>query len=84
MSRLVELFSRLQNEMIVNTFCRCYVFNSNEFKRKVFVLSVKVLSPYSKKWVNASSFMDRKFRATILTFCRRGCLSFLKFEQWRR
>ena len=53
-------------------------------KRKVFVLFVKALSPHSNKWVNASSFIDRRFGLTILTFCGRDCLSLLKFEQWRR
>ena len=61
------------------------VMNSiTKFKRKIFVLSVKVLSPYSDKWVNASSFMDRRLALTVLIFCRRDFLSFLKFEHWRR
>ena len=55
-----------------------------EFKRKVFVLSVTGLLPYNNKWVNVPSFMDRRFWLTILTFCRRECLSLLKFEQWRK
>ena len=42
-----------------------------EFKGKVFVLSVKVLSPCNNNWVNASSFMDKRFGLTILTFGRR-------------
>ena len=36
------------------------MYSITEFKRKVFLLSVKVLSPYNKKWVNASSFVDRR------------------------
>ena len=52
-----------------------------QFKRKVFVLSVKVLLPYSNKWLNASSLMDRRFGLTILIFCRRNCLSSLKFGE---
>ena len=53
-----------------------------QFRGKVFVLSVKVLlsHSYSNKWVNASSFIDRRFVLTILTFCRREFLSFLKFN----
>ena len=33
------------------------MYSITELRRKVFVLSVKVLLPYSNKWVNASSFM---------------------------
>ena len=55
-----------------------------ELKRNVFVLSVKVLLPHSKKWVNSSSFIARRFGLIILTFCRKVFLSFLKFKQWRR
>ena len=54
------------------------MYSITEFKRKVFVLCVKVLSPYI-----ASLFMDRGLGLTILTFCRTVFLSFLKFEQWR-
>ena len=62
-----------------------------ELKRNVFVLSVKVLLPHSKKWVNSSSFIDRRFGLIILhlqeiwvkIFCRKVFLSFLKFKQWR-
>ena len=43
------------------------MYSITEVKRKVFTLSVKVLSPYSNKWANASSFMDRRFGLTILT-----------------
>ena len=60
------------------------MYSTTEFKRKVFVLSVKVFSPYNNEWINTSSFMDRKFGLTTVTFCRRDCLSFLKFEQWRK
>ena len=60
------------------------MYSITEFKRKVFVLSVTGLLPYNNKWVNVSSFMDRRFWLTILTFCRRECLSFLQFEQWRK
>ena len=56
------------------------MYSATEFKRKVFVLSVKVLLPCSNKWVNESSFMDRRFGLTILKFSRMDCLSFLKFE----
>ena len=42
------------------------------------------MSPVSNRWVNASSFMDRRFWLTILIFCGRDCLSFLEFEQWKR
>ena len=59
------------------------MYSITDFKRKVFVLSVKELSPYNNKWVNTSSFVDRRSGLTILTFCRRDCLLFLKFEQWR-
>ena len=48
------------------------MYSITEFKKKVFVLSVKVLSPYNNKWVNASSFMDRRFGLTILRFCWRA------------
>ena len=57
------------------------MYSITEFKRKVFVLSVTELLPYNNKWVNVSSFMDRRFGLTILTFYRRDCF---KFEQWRR
>ena len=42
------------------------------------------MSLYNNKWVNASLFMDRRFRLTILKVYRRDCLSFLKMEQWRK
>ena len=60
------------------------IYLITEFKMKVFVLSLKVLSPYNNKWVNASAFMDRRLGLKIVTFCSRDCLSLLKFEQWRR
>ena len=60
------------------------MYSITEFKRKVLMLSLKVLSPNDNKWVNASSFMDRRLGLTILTFCRRDCFSRLKFDQWRR
>ena len=60
------------------------MYSMTVFKREVFVLSVRVVSPYTNKWVSASSFMDRTFELTNLTFFRRDCLSFLKFEQWRK
>ena len=41
------------------------MYSITEFKGKVFVLSVKILSSYSTKWVNASSFMDRKIKVKI-------------------
>ena len=50
---------------------KCFVdvmYSITEFKRKLFVLPVKVLSPYSNKWVNVSSIMDRRFGLIILTF----------------
>ena len=37
---------------------------------------------YSITEFNAFLLMDRRFWLTIITFC--DCLSFLKFEQWRR
>ena len=83
MSRLVELILDYEIKGSLKRFVDV-MYPIIEFKRKTFVLSIKVLSPYSNKWVNASSFMDRRFGLTILTFCRRDCLSFLKFEQWRR
>ena len=60
------------------------MYSITEFKRKVLMLSVKALSSYDNKWVNASSFMDRRLGLTILTFCWRDCFSLLKFDQWRR
>ena len=59
----------LQNQRIFKTFCWCYIFN-NRVKRKVLALSVKVLSQYNNKWVNASSFIDRRLGLTILRFCK--------------
>ena len=56
------------------------MYSMAEFKRKIFVLPVKVSSSYNIKWVNASSFMGRRLGLTILTFWTRDCLSFLKFE----
>ena len=44
------------------------MFSIKELKRKVLVLSVKVLLPCSNKWVNASLFMDRRFGLTVPTF----------------
>ena len=43
------------------------MYSITESKRKVFMLSVKVLSPYSNRWVNASSFMDKRFGLTTTT-----------------
>ena len=51
------------------------IYSITEFKRKVFVLSVKAL-PLSRKWLNVSAFKDREFGLIILTFCRRNYLSF--------
>ena len=50
---------------------KCFVhvmYSITELKRKLFVLPVKALSPYSNKCVNVSSFMDRRFGLIILTF----------------
>ena len=87
-SHLVELLFYYKIKGSLKRFV--YVmYSTTRFKRKVSVLSVlkcycvKVLSPYNNKWVNESSFMDNIFGLTILTFCRRQCLSFLKFEQGR-
>ena len=83
MSCLVELLFDYKIKGSLKRFA--YVmYSTTEFKRKVFLLSGKVLFPYSNKWVNASSFMDMRFRLAVLTFFRRDCLSNLKFEQWRR
>ena len=49
------------------------MYSTVESKGKVFLLSVKVLLPYSNKCVNASLLMDMRFGLTILTFCRRDC-----------
>ena len=54
------------------------MYSTTGFKRKVFVLSIKVLLPYNNKWVSASSLIDRRLGLTILTFCRRDSLSFFK------
>ena len=59
------------------------MFSIKELKRKVLVLSVKVLLPCSNKWVNASLFMDRRFGLTVPTFSTWDSLSFFKSEQWR-
>ena len=69
------------------------MFSIKELKRKVLVLSVKVLLPCSNKWVNASLFMDRRFgltvptfstwELTVPTFSTWDSLSFFKSEQWR-
>ena len=83
MSRLVEILFDYEIKESLKTFVDV-IYSIKEFTRKVFLISVKVLSPYNNKWVNAFSFMDRRFGLTILTFCRRNCLSFLKFEQRRK
>ena len=69
------------------------MFSIKELKRKVLVLSVKVLLSCSNKWVNASLFMDRRFgltvptfstwELTVPTFSTWDSLSFFKSEQWR-
>ena len=82
MSCLVELHFDYKMKGSLKRFVDV-MYSITEFKRKAFVLSVKVLSPYSNNCVNASSFMDSRFGLTILTFCRRDFLSFLKFKQWR-
>ena len=76
MSHLVELNFSLQNQRIVKTFFDVR-YSITEFKMKV--LSVKVLLPYSNKWVNASSFTDRRFRLTIL---HKGLPFILEFWKW--
>ena len=80
-SRLVELLFDYKIKGSSKRFVDV-MYSITEYKRKVFVLSV--IAPCNNKWVNASSFMDRRFGLTILTFCRRDCFSFFKFEQWRR
>ena len=35
------------------------MYSTTEFKRKVFVLFVKVLLPCNNKWINAFLFIDR-------------------------
>ena len=59
------------------------MYSITEFKREVFVLSVKVLSPYINKKVIAPLFMDRRFGLTILKILLEELPLFLKFEQWR-
>ena len=58
------------------------MYSITVFKMKVLVLSIKVLSPYSNKCFNATSFVDMRFGLTILIFFRKDALSFLKLEQW--
>ena len=82
-SRQVELVFAYKFKGSLKGFVEV-IYSITEFKRKVFVLSVKVLLPYNNKWLNVSSFKDRRLVLIILTFCRRVCLSFLKFEHWRR
>ena len=77
----VVLLFRLQNQRIVKNILSMSCIQKKSLKGKLFVLSVKVLSPYNNKWVDASSFMDRRFGLTISTF---DCLIFWKLEQWRR
>ena len=45
---------------------------------------IKVLMVYSNKWGNAFSFMGRRFGLAVPPFCKIGCLTFLKFDEWRR
>ena len=56
------------------------MYSITEFKTKVFVLSVKVLLQYRNKWVNTSSFMDRRFVLTIRTFWKRDFLSSIDLQ----
>ena len=51
-----------------------------DFERQLFVLSVKVLSQYKSKWVDASSFVDSKFWLTILKFLQEGLPFILKIR----
>ena len=57
------------------------MYSITEFKREVFVLSVKVLLPYINKKVIAPLFMDRRFGLTILKILLEELPLFLKFEQ---
>ena len=83
-ARLVELLFCCK----IKGSLKCFVdVMYSEFRRKVFYsmfLSIKVLLPYNDKCVNTSSIMDRRFGLKIITFCRRDCLSFLKFKQGRK
>ena len=80
-SRLVELLFDYKIKGSSKHFVDV-MYSITRYKRKVF--AYPLLSPCNNKWVNASSFMDRRFGLTILTFYRRDCFSFFKFEQWRR
>ena len=80
-SRLVILLFYYKIKRLLKRFVDV-LYSITEFKRKVFVLSVKVLLPYSFKWVSTSCFMDRGLGLIVLTFCWRDCLLFLKFNQW--
>ena len=65
-SRLVELFFDYKIKGLLKPFVDI-IYSITEFKMKVFVLSLKVLSPYNNKWVNASAFMDRRLGLKIVT-----------------
>ena len=54
MSHLVELLFDYKIKGSLKRFVDV-MYSITEFKKKVFVLSVKVLSPYCNKWVNTSS-----------------------------
>ena len=75
MSLLVELLIKGSVERFADV-----MHSITKFKTKEFVLSVKVLLLYNNKWVSTSSIIDRRFGLAILTFCKRDCLSFRKFE----
>ena len=44
---------------------------ASEFKRKIFLLLVTALLPYNNKWVNAPSFIDRRFGLKFYHFAGR-------------
>ena len=69
MSHLVKLLFRLQNlkRGSLKHFADA-IYSITEFKRKMYVLSVKVLSPYSDKWVNEPLSMKSRFGLTSPTF----------------
>ena len=59
-------------------FCQQYIYLITDLSR------VKLLLPNNNVRVRQFSFKGRRLESTSLMFCRRVCLSCVKFWQWRR
>ena len=79
LAKFIKKFNFIKKETLPQLFsCEFCGISKNTFSYRTPLAAASV---YSNKWVNASSFMDRRFGLTILTFCRMDYLLFLKFEQ---